>query len=785
MKKTMRVICRATASIMVVLVTTANVNAQNNLSVTGSVVELGTNEPIPFANVALYNADGQTLVAGASCTLAGDFTVNASRKGLYKLTISAIGFESVSKKIDLSSNPRVDLGTTHLTEQAIGLQGVRVFGERVRAKSEASKNSYNISSEMKQASSTGVDILKFVPGVQVDFMHNISLEGNRNVLILVDGIERDASFINQLNAQNIERIEISNIPPARYDGNVSGVINIILAKNKAKGVDGHLFFELPTSKNMVYLFPSYSLNISLGKLRVFTSYNGEVSKLKLYEESQLQVFETLNDNAIEIASNQSVFQNNWSHRFNYGIDYFINSKNQLNVYAYHNRFSQEYNGNVTTIYNGDTSNTWEANKEDEDKNTSNFYSLYYVHSFKDSTKHTISVDLSLQHFEATSITRYTTGIDSPSLDNLTTPQQQNGSIKLDYNLPISKMLSIKLGAKGVARELENGSDFLYKNNQVSGYSEMIYKRQKLDASIGLRYERSEVELANNFSRIAHNFLPTLSVGYKHSKKHNTRLSYRNSMIYPILYQLNPQVNTTNPYTQHSGNALLEPSILHNVVLEHSTRIKKGFVNMRLYYTVNENTIDNLLTIDDEGASHTKPYNLGTLKQLGLKVSGIITAGTFLTISPSISYFNYGTTANSLAQQNSIEDRKGFGLSTSLSSIVSLGKGLSFSGTFQYFTPIANIQSSRFEDAIYFLALDKEFKNGLKIGVVSAIPLAKEFTYFGQKTIHNNYSSHHSGQIEKSLVPFWFRITYRFASGQRKPSINRDIEDLETIPRKGF
>ncbi|MDX9848312.1 MAG: outer membrane beta-barrel family protein [Tenuifilaceae bacterium] len=781
MKTTNRILRLAAASIFLILIEVNKLAAQELISITGNVVELSTNEPIPFANVGLYNSEGTTLITGAGCGLNGDYTVKTTGNGIYRLTLSAIGYHSITKEVDLTNKSNINLGTTYLAEHTIGLEDITIVGNRVRAKNESDKNTFFISNEMQQAASTGADIIKFIPGIQVDFMRNISLDGNRNILILVDGRERDAGFLNQLNARNIMHIEVSNTPPARYEGKYSGVINIVLVKEKSRGLDGHLFAEIPTSESMVYIFPSYSLNYGVGRFNLFTSYNGEVSKLNLHNSTQRQLFNQLETDHKSFESNQYVLQDNWSHRFNYGLDYLINNRNQINFYAFHNIFSQEYDGQVDlTALNC----TWRASKKDYDRNRNNFYSLFYKHSFNDSTNHEITFDISLQHFEATSSTQYS-NIENFTYQNTTYPGQENVSARLDYNLPIAPGIQFMIGAKGAASELTNGDYFRYNEQQLSGYSELIHKSSKFDINIGLRYEMSMAELKNEFTTKNHYFLPTFSIGYRHNSMHSVRFTYKKAVTYPSLYQLNPYLNYLDPYSLSAGNATITPSTIKNIELQHSMRIKKGFVNTRLFYYIRENAIDNLLTVNNDGVFVCQPYNLGNINQIGLSGSGTITIGKSLTINPQISLYRFETNANRFAKQNFINSRSGFGLNSSLSALASLGKGLSVSGIVQYYTPVANIQNNKFEDATYFLSIDKEFNMGLKVGVVSAIPFTRNFTYFGEKSSNQEFNSTYSGQIEKSLVPFWFRVTYQFASGKRNTRINRTLEEVETIPRKGF
>jgi len=68
-----------------------------------------------------------------------------------------------------------------------------------------------------------------------------------------------------------------NTPPSNYDGNVSGVINIVLKTENDTGFSGHFFTEIPTSKSIVYSFPNYRIQYGFKKVTLFTSYNGEIT----------------------------------------------------------------------------------------------------------------------------------------------------------------------------------------------------------------------------------------------------------------------------------------------------------------------------------------------------------------------------------------------------------------------------------------------------------------------------------------------------------------------------
>ena len=77
--------------------------------------------------------------------------------------------------------------------------------------------------------------MNMIPGVQVDLFSKISLDGSTAIVILVNGLRRDADFLSQLDADQIDRVEIRPSGGMRYGAEVSGVINVILKETRPKG----------------------------------------------------------------------------------------------------------------------------------------------------------------------------------------------------------------------------------------------------------------------------------------------------------------------------------------------------------------------------------------------------------------------------------------------------------------------------------------------------------------------------------------------------------------------
>ncbi|MDF1575006.1 MAG: hypothetical protein P1P86_07425 [Bacteroidales bacterium] len=289
------------------------------------------------------------------------------------------------------------MGTIQLSEERIELAEASIIGERIKARQEADKTTYYVYKQMEKVSSTAVDLLKYIPGIQVDLFHNISLEGNNRILILVNGKERDGNFLNQLDPARIDKIEIRNQPGAEFRSGVSGVIHVILKDEERRGISGHLYSEIPVRQNEIYAFPSANFNLSLKKVNIYASYSGELSYFDIKGKNNRNI--TLPDQNILIARSTKKNQEYWSHKIHYGLDILQDKRNKISVYGFLNPYSSEFDGSVSLMeYQGESlMNSWTARQDDRDRNLTAYGTAYYKHLFRKPDSD-FSVDLNYYHY---------------------------------------------------------------------------------------------------------------------------------------------------------------------------------------------------------------------------------------------------------------------------------------------------------------------------------------------------------------------------------------------------
>jgi hypothetical protein len=766
-----------------------NAKGQKNLFITGQLKDQQNMQAVAFATVALRRTTDSTFITGVASNLDGEFSLGNLGKGSYSILISAIGYNHVAKTVELTDNN--NMGIILLQPKSVALGDVVVLGERVKAKAEPDKTTFFINKKVYDASDNGVDILNYIPGVQVDIMKNISIAGSQHVVILVDGKERDRNFLSQLNARKIDKVEIINTPGSKYDADVTGVINVILIKEKASGIDGNIHLEVPTSKSSIYVFPDYSFSYSFTKLNLYTSYDGDLSYFNITESSYRNFQDSRG--STDISSDQVVRQKYWSHRFHFGLDYNFNEKNQFNFYAFYNPYSSEHSGNVAMQVSNDKigDKNWLASKLDNDINYSTFYTLNYKHLFNKPSRE-LTFDLSYFNFKAVnSITFITADSLSDSFpakqENVVKPEQNSINFKIDYTTPITEKLKFDVGIKAKSQMLKDreSAQFNYDESIFSLYGALTFSLSKYTFNAGLRAERSTSGLISSFDNNVFALLPNVTINYKIASNQNIKMLYNRTISRPNIYQLNPYICTDDPYSLHSGDPDLKPEFRQNLSIDYSKNFGNNFISLKLLYSDRSKVINSYAFLNDAGILESHMANLGNIRGYGIQMTGALKFWKSIAINPFLNLTEIHTKCNNLAKQYDITNRQKMAFQSGLSAIVTFKYDIIASLQFQYNSSLIQIQSMSFSDALYILSLEKSFNQKFKFGISSALPFIKTFTYQGSEMTGTGFYSYSEGYIRFSVVPVWFKFTYIFNSGKVLNRVNNSKEDIENMPKKGF
>ena len=229
------------------LIQAQNIISQtSNYSISGVVIDNTSQEKIEFASIRLLTLKDSTYVSGASTDINGVFTV-AAKRGEYLLNISYLGFSDYYKKIDVSKN--LHLGDIIMSENDAVLDELVVEAKAVEVMVKGDTIEYNADSYKVQESSVVEDLLKKMPGVEIDAEGTIKVNGQEVKKILVDGKEffsDDPKVASKnLPAQMVEKLQVldrmSDMAQMTGfdDGNEETVINLTIKKGMKEGAFGN------------------------------------------------------------------------------------------------------------------------------------------------------------------------------------------------------------------------------------------------------------------------------------------------------------------------------------------------------------------------------------------------------------------------------------------------------------------------------------------------------------------------------------------------------------------
>ena len=237
---------------------------------------------------------------------------------------------------------------------------------------------YSIPSVVAQSSSNGYDILKKIPQVNVDFQNNVTLNGSSNFIIQVDGRERDREYLAKLLPSDIESIEIISNPSGKYEGNIDGVINIILKKEARFGINGNVGFNIKPF-NRITSQANGSLDYALGKITFYVT---------AVTFSQNLAITSTNESHYTTIDSTTSFSGKGGIKvtlpvINSGFDYYVNERNSLSFNFSYKPIHQnvDISGETFLYKNNDPLNTILSHTNNDLRSNETSFSLFYKKTF--------------------------------------------------------------------------------------------------------------------------------------------------------------------------------------------------------------------------------------------------------------------------------------------------------------------------------------------------------------------------------------------------------------------
>ena len=223
---------------------------QKNLSITGTIVDNATKEPVDFATVSLLNAKDSSFVSGSMSNDKGVFVLQSLSKGKYLINVTYVGYKAVYQPVTLSdANPVTNIGKISLTASDILLKETVVVGKAPEVVAKNDTIEFNADSFKTPQNSALEDLLKKLPGTEVDKDGNITVNGKSITKILVEGKEffsDDPKVASKnLPAEMVKKVQVLDrksdmaMITGFDDGNEETVINLTIKEGMKKGTIGN------------------------------------------------------------------------------------------------------------------------------------------------------------------------------------------------------------------------------------------------------------------------------------------------------------------------------------------------------------------------------------------------------------------------------------------------------------------------------------------------------------------------------------------------------------------
>jgi len=804
---------------MIVLAFLPIIGFAQEFELTGKVIDASMDFPLEYASVSAKSIEDGSIINGGVTNREGMFSIKLE-KGTYDLEIEYISFE-VKYISNFTIDKDTDLGTIKLRAKAGELGEVTVVAETTQVEVRLDKKIYTVGKDLTTAGGTVSDALGNVPSVTVDIDGAISLRGNNNVRILINGKPSsvagfgDQDVFQQLPAEAIESVEVITSPSARYDAEgTAGIINIILKREKTLGFNGSIRGTLGDPKNTGAFI---DLNLRTDNFNVFTSlgYTDRTRPGNAFFDTEFSNPELDFNRIIEV---REYNRNGQNYNVNAGAEYFIDDMSSVTASLFA-RLGDD--GDVTTNTNSrfvdgiENSTTVRIENELEDDESFQ-YSMNYEKRFdKENRDHKLTADIqySSSNETKTGIINENQILPSDSLvafqDNLETEKRDSYLIQADYVKPMGDA-QFEAGFRGdysdqsqgflVQRQnLETGnleidefvsSDFDFQQNITAVYTQYGNKFDKFSFLLGLRYEQTQLKgtttplVPENFDRNFDfdknfgGFFPTVNLVYELGEDENITLGYNRRINRPRSWFLNPFPSQSSRVNVFQGNPDLDPSFANAFDLGYLKRWEKLTLTSSIYYQRETDAFERVerdtgrrTEEDNIQINENIPINLSSEERYGAELGILYNPTKWLRTNLSFNYFRFQSEGSFEGIEYGATNESYFGR---FSSNVILPWKIQWQTNAFYRGPRVNAQTETDPIASIDLAFSKDFLKDDNLTISLNVRDLFNSRKRDQFTIAENFTSNSSFQWRVRQVTA--TVVYRFNQQKREQNRKGDDDD---------
>ncbi len=653
---------------------------QNNVILSGILIDTLSSEPLSYAAVSVQKPSTKTLITGQISDEKGSFKFESLAKESFIIKVEYIGYQTKYIEVSLeNANSMLDLGAIKLAPLSQLLEAVTVSGQKQNVVVTLEKQVFKTEQFEVAKGGTATDLLRNIPSVSVNAEGEISVRGSKGFLILVNGKPSQvdaATLLAQIPANTIEKIEMITAPSAKYDADgKAGIINIVTKKGTNEGIS--------VTTNAQYGFPRikkydnldepqrYGLDatITFRKSQWDASFSANYLKNDIAGRREGDVNTTINNIFTRFPSTGERSYK----RDNYGIralvGYKIDKMNEISAGFYRGSRTQFRRADI--FYNNTKTNlltqsviakTQYFNSNLVKKEgTFNVFNLDYSHTFQNSMVLMLS-----GLYENADLGGYTRNNNLNAINFKDTIQNtlNNGNNPLDayrFKVDIEKAVGIgKLSAGYQFRHQQQNGSFEYLEKQGNFtpfvlnpaysanveifnrihalYSQYAGKYKKMEFSAGLRYENAFREFRDNKGMPPNilkllNFFPSANMLFDLGKELKGKAAYSRRVQRSTNSELNPYPEREHSETLEQGDPSIKPEFIGIYELGLIKDFKKGSFYWNVYTQQISNIVNRVNSVFNDTILNRIYTNAGNAQlwgsEMGLTVSPIRNVKVFV------------------------------------------------------------------------------------------------------------------------------------------------------------
>ncbi|MTI39377.1 outer membrane beta-barrel family protein [Fulvivirga lutimaris] len=599
-----------------------NVHAQK---VKGKLVDKSTNEPLSYATLTLFD-EVDKIIGGNLSDELGAFEIVINDK-VARIELNHLGYQP---KIFTKPFNTEDFEVITLAIDAQELDEVVVEAAKTTREFKIDRKVINVGSDLQASGGTALEVFQQLPEVEVDpISSDVRIRGASGVRVLVNGKPsplNTSDLLEQIDASQIEKIEIISSPSAKYQADgLSGLVNIVLKDQVIEGLRATTNIYARTN-------PGYgaSANVVSGFGKV--NLQGGIS----YRDNYF-----LNESTSQREFQQSGLGQNVSLRrefegsvtnYNIKADVFLNTNNDLSVSFNYTNNVHDINP-ITRITEAGTGQSRTNNLFNTHEHSSDVYNLNYQKRFTGELKRHLDIDVNLNDNK----NNLPSVASEDGVETLNNQLKFNNAIlntAIDLYWQFNESSFFETGALFTHKRIDNQlsstqngvEDFFfykYAENTIAGYFLWNKQMDKIGIKAGVRgeYFQSDGDINNEEEAIQREFtnlFPSLHISYKQSDQLNFSFGYNRRINRPSFYDLNPYTTINDPLFIREGNPELRPVFTDN--MELNMQYSKGSIsiNNAVFGRYTSDLINRTFDINDAGVTIMKFENGGESYTLGIE-----------------------------------------------------------------------------------------------------------------------------------------------------------------------